>query len=316
MSPRRRALMLFALSTALFGAECGGGSSSPAPTSGAPAAPEPSPSPGVPIPPPGSSPAPTVGGASTGETLRAGVSCATGTFNLAGGRPVAVTSLTGLSVRNGQAGNGLDIRYDAQDGYTIGLGFDDSFSVTPLDKRAQLIPGNDLFAASSYEFSINRQYASSTFGHLYTSTWGLCFYAGGIPTPLAANAGLAELIGSADGIIVAGGDDRRLYDSPVTATMNYATRALDVTLTLRSRDAPFGATQGEPQVSHGTVTARLNLPPASTYFEDAPLVGTGVSTGTITGVLVRDRAVALVFNLTFANGDRAVGALNAGPIGP
>ena len=313
----------FAMAFGLAG--CGGsdGGGSAAPVAVAPA-PSPAPAP-APTPTPTTgvmpvAPARFIAGISPGQGLLASLSCANGSFTFAemplnGPRVLQINSIASVNVRNGSAGNGLSIIYDAVDSYTLGLGFDDVIAVLPSHKQAPLTVAYDYFRAPGYEFELDRNatslnFSSITLGRFYSEGTGLCFYAAGSNLGPGITLGLNRYAGIADGFALLSGKTSRLFGSPVSVTVDYPQRSGTVRIDLVGREPPFGEFFGATANAIGQATAQFALTPGSNYISDATLTGPGGSTGTITGqVFAGGSAVGLVFDLRFPNGDRAFGTI-------
>lgn len=267
-------------------------------------------------------PGPLIAGAAPGRgVLLAPLSCANGSFTFAEEtneslRMFLINSIVSVNVRNGSAGNGLSIGYDALDTYTLGLGFDDVVAALPSHKQSPLTAAYDYFRAPGYEFEFYRNatlpiFGSVTLGRMYSDTFGLCFYAAGqISAPEAL--GLNGYAGIADGFALLSGRTTRLFGSSANVSIDYPQRSGTVRIDLAGREPPFGEFLGAAATPIGQATAQFVLTPGSNYISDATLTGPSGSTGTITGLVYGGGlAVGLVFDLRFPNGDRAFGAVAA-----
>lgn len=238
---------------------CGGDSDdgSPAPTATAPApSPSPSPSPSAPAPTPSPTPGPTpsptgsptgsappVALANVGDTLRGPAACVGASTGFAGPPPRldkigAVASLNLV--------NSFVIDYKALDTYAFTIGGSAAGDASPAIKAPSWTGVYDYFNNGDFgEFELYRNAAipltNVTLGRLSGKS-NICFYAVGGPAAYAAPAGVASrtFTGFVDGIAA---DDRgenfRLFQSPATVRVNYATGRVDISMDLQGRELPF-----------------------------------------------------------------------------
>lgn len=308
-------------------AACGGGSGD-----GSAAAPIGLASP-TPTPTPTSTPTPAItgqliAGAVPGQHLLAPLVCADGSFVVAtrGEEPDVLADLNSIAqvgIRNGSAGNALDIFYRNTDSYDLGFGFDDVAWLMPSDKHQVLSSAYDYFNASGllelelYRNALAQRFRFVTLGRTSFMAAGTnvnataCFFAAGLGGLSLPTSGIANYSGLADGIALFGGRATRLFGSSATATVDYSTRSATVRINLASREPPFGEFLNSSPMPIGQATAQIALTPNSDYFaEDTPFTGPDGSSGTITGkAFAGGAALGFVYELRFPNGDRAFGSI-------
>lgn len=153
------------------------------------------------------------------------------------------------------------------------------------------------------DFTLNvaRRTASAspevTFG--YTDRTSLCFFAGGLPvnTSSALQVGYT---GTVDGLMQTSSATLRLFSSDASATFQTTQAKGTVTLTLSGYTAPFVDQTAPDRVDIGTVTAELAV--NGSQVTATTISGLPGYTGTMSGEIVGQRAMALAFQLHAADG--------------
>ncbi len=299
---------------------CGGDSedSPPAPIATATPAPSPSPSPS---PSPTTSPSPTpsptssaspVALANVGDTLRGPAACvgASTEFVASPPRLNKIGTVASLNLVNN-----FTIDYKALDTYALALGGTAAGTPDPTIKMASATGVYDYFNNKEFgEFELYRNAAfrltNVTLGRL-SGKPNVCFYAVGGPAAYAAPAGGATrtFTGFVDGIAADDtGNNFRLFQSPATVRVNYATGRVDISMDLRGRELPFSTFIDVQVAGSQTATGTATLT-SEGVFEGTVSTPQGY-TGSVRGQLYGSSpsGMALAFTMRKSTVEFAIGA--------
>lgn len=314
---RNRSTALLALSIALTSAGCGGEDlTAPPPILGSNPTPTPVPTPTPsPSPSPSPTPGPALAGAKVGETIEGPLVCSDGIVTRA-----SDGSVTGIGpISRTKLDNTLALTYVAPDTFYSDLNGFGGSQWTPADKR---VAPNQNFVryANPAQGELQLTKVDFTFvTHGLENSTGLCFFAAGLRAQSLPSFPV-EYLGVIDGFAVISGQQKRLFGSLLSdpvLIMDFATGRGKLEFQLVARSHPFGDFEKDTGELLGTVSADLQLNPASQNLTLTTLTGSGFN-GRVTGIFV-DRnqsvlrtggaGVALVFELTRPNGDLLFGTI-------
>jgi hypothetical protein len=145
---------------------------------------------------------------------------------------------------------------------------------------------------------------SATYG--FSDRGGLCFFAAGLPAT-AATAIASSYVGRLDGLHQFDAFTQRLFPSKVTATMDPVSGTGTIALNLASYSSPF--TDFSKQTAGALLPITANLAVNGTHVTANSVTGFPGYTGAMSGELVGQRGMALVFELHNAAGDVIWGAI-------
>lgn len=263
-------------------------------------------------PPPPNPDGPLIANVAPGGVLMGVQVCAEGRFETSaepdgGGRLRNVYQLKPPKLKD----NYLGIEYPATDQFTLDSNGFGGPAFLPRDKSAAVAP-HDHFRVGREEFEIYRNSDTpltfATLGRI-SSADSLCFYAAGRGSSNYLVDGDYGFTGLTDGLLVRPEGAMRLFGAVARGRIYANMRTITISIPLQARGDAFGAFQNSPAIDLGMAQATITY--SSAGLPVTRLEGPDGATGTITGLSFDLMGLGFVFELTYPNGDRVMGAAAA-----
>jgi len=255
-------------------------------------------------------------GGSPGNQLEGAAPCVRakatfGTFGSASGL-LSLSDLSGARLVVPTANTTFGITLRGVDSYFLGF---EGPPFGPANKLAGETPAFDQFlldAEGQDELAIYRNSATARFDWValgyHVDHANFCPFALGLPVVEIPALGTVTYRGIADGIALVNGEVRRLFGSPASLVIDYATGSGTIRLELSGRSDPFGTFPQSSSQSITVVTGAFSG--KSGAFTGTVQGDKDGLTGSVAGQLLgyQAKGAGVGFVLSDANGARIVGA--------